>query len=320
MNTTQHIKQQLIIPDDDANLRLDLSLSKLLPEYSRTQIQDWIESGAILLDGQPAKSRTKVRGGEQVTVDALIKQQPAWEAQPIPLNIVHEDDSILIINKPAGLVVHPGAGNANSTLLNALLHHAPELQQLPRAGIVHRLDKETSGLLVIAKTTAALRSLTQQIKKRTMSREYKCIVYGKFISGGKVDASMDRHPLQRKRMAVVDNGKPAITHYRIAEKYRSMTLLTIKLETGRTHQIRVHMAHIRHPVVGDPVYGGRVQLAKHMTPALIQGLRQFKRQSLHAFALGFDHPETGDPVRFEIPLPEDMQNLIRLLREDAAES
>ncbi len=314
------IKQQLIIPDSYANLRLDLALSKILPEYSRTQIQEWIETGAIRVDGKAAKARLKVTGGEQITIDAAIKQQPEWEAQEIPLNIVHEDDSILIINKPAGLVVHPGAGNADRTLLNALLHHAPQLQQLPRAGIVHRLDKETSGLLVIAKTPAALKSLTHQIKKRTMVREYQCIVYGRFISGGKVDAPIDRHPLQRKRMAVVETGKPAITHYRIAQKFRALTFLTVKLETGRTHQIRVHMAHIRHPVVGDPVYGGRVQLAKNMTPDLIQALRQFKRQALHAFALGFDHPESGEFVRWEAPMPADMQELVKVLQQDAAEA
>lgn len=319
MKTVQLIKHQLIIPDSDANLRLDQALSKILPEYSRTQIQQWIEAGAVLVDGQPSKPRTKLRGGEQVSIEASLKQQPEWEAQAIPLDIVYEDDSVLIINKPAGLVVHPGAGNADRTLLNALLHHAPDLQQLPRAGIVHRLDKETSGLLVIAKTPLALKSLTHQIKKRTMVREYQCVVYGTFISGGKVDAPIDRHPMQRKRMAIVETGRPAVSHYRIAEKFPALTLLSIKLETGRTHQIRVHMAHIRHPVVGDPVYGGRVQLAKNMTPALIQALRQFKRQALHAFALGFEHPESKEHMRWEAPMPDDMRALVNALKQDAAE-
>lgn len=314
------IKHQLIIPETEADLRLDLALSKILPDYSRTQIQEWIEAGAVLLNGHPTKTRTKVKGGEEISINATAKQQPQWEAQEIPLNIVYEDDSVLVINKPAGLVVHPGAGNADRTLLNALLHHAPALQDLPRAGIVHRLDKETSGLLVIAKTAAALKSLTHQVKKRTMLREYQCIVYGRFISGGKVDAPIDRHPIQRKRMAVIETGKPAITHYRIAEKFRALTFLTVKLETGRTHQIRVHMAHIRHPVVGDPVYGGRVQLAKNMSPALIQALRQFKRQALHAFALGFTHPESDEFVRWETPMPEDMQALLTVLKQDAKEA
>lgn len=316
----KHIKHQLIIPDAHVDQRLDFVLSKILPDYSRTQIQEWIDEGTILLNGKPTKARTKVLGGEEVTIDATVKPQPEWEAQEIPLNIVHEDNSVLVINKPAGLVVHPGAGNADRTLLNALLHHVPALQDLPRAGIVHRLDKETSGLLVIAKTAAALKSLTHQIKKRTMLREYQCVVYGSFISGGKIDAPIDRHPLQRKRMAVIETGKPAITHYRIAEKFRGFTLLTVKLETGRTHQIRVHMAHIKHPVVGDPVYGGRVQLAKNMSSALIQVLRQFKRQALHAFALGFDHPDTGEFVRWETPMPADMQELVKALKQDAKEA
>jgi len=315
----KQIKHQLVIPDSDIGIRLDVALTKMLPDYSRTQIQDWIESGSVLLNGEVAKTRTKLRGGESVTIDATRKQQPEYEAQDIPLNIVYEDDSVLLINKPAGLVVHPGAGNSDRTLLNALLHHAPQLQELPRAGIVHRLDKETSGLLVVAKTPRAHKSLTHQIKKRTMAREYQCIVYGTFISGGKVDAPIDRHPLQRKRMAIVETGKPAVSHYRIAEKFRALTLLTVKLETGRTHQIRVHMSHIRHPVVGDPTYGGKVQLAKNMTQLLIDALRKFKRQALHAVALGFTHPETGEFMRWEIPLPDDIKHMLSVLREDAKE-
>jgi 23S rRNA pseudouridine1911/1915/1917 synthase len=231
---------------------------------------------------------------------------------------VHEDEALIIINKPVGMVVHPGAGNSNQTLLNALIHYAPQLKQLPRAGILHRLDKNTSGLLIIAKTPLALKNLSQQLKKRTLLREYQAIIYGKLISGGKVEAPIGRHPFQRKRMAVVDTGKPAITHYRIAEKYRAHTRLTVRLETGRTHQIRVHMAHIHHPIVGDTAYGGRVQLTKGMTPELIQQLRQYKHQALHAFALGFTHPVSQEWMRFECELPYDMQELIAALRNDKA--
>ena len=309
IKTAQLIKQ-LIIPDADANVRFDVSLSKLLPEYSRTQVQAWIESGEALLDGQPAKPRTKVRGGEEVTVEATVKEQPAWEAQPIPLNIVHEDESILIINKPPGLVVHPGAGNANSTLLNALLHHAPELQLLPRAGIVHRLDKETSGLLVIAKTPAALKSLTHQIKERSMTREYQCVVYGKFISGGKVDAPIDRHPIHRKRMAVTDDrGREARTGYRVLERLRGATWVEAVLHTGRTHQIRVHFQFLGSPVVGDATYGKvqnqrLTQTSGYTAP----------RQMLHARKLSFRHPRKAKTLKVEAPLPADFQAALTALR------
>ncbi len=308
----------LIIPDIHANERLDQTLAKLLPEYSRTQIQDWIDSGQVLVDGKIVKAKARVKGGESVSVQVTHKQQPQFAAQSIPLNIVHEDEAVIIINKPAGLVVHPGAGNADSTLLNALLHHVPELRDLPRAGILHRLDKDTTGLLVIAKTAAALKDLSYQLKKREILREYQAIVYGDMISGGMVDAPIGRHGLQRKRMAVTETGKPAITHYRVAEKYRAHTRLKIRLETGRTHQIRVHMSHIHHPIVGDIAYGGRVQLTKNMTLELIQTMRGFKRQALHAFALGFIHPLTDEFTRWEIDLPDDMKELINQLRDDVA--
>lgn len=317
-NDNQKINLTLTIPDSHALERVDQALAKLMPDYSRTQIQEWIEANAILINGKPTKAKTKLKGGEHVTVDANIKSQPQWEAQAIPLQIVHEDEALIIINKPVGLVVHPGAGNANSTLLNALLHHSPQLQNLPRAGIIHRLDKNTSGLLIIAKTQSAYKHISKQLKERSILREYQAIVYGTMISGGTVDAPIDRHPIQRKRMAVVDTGKTAITHYRVAEKYRAHTRLNLKLETGRTHQIRVHMLYIRHPIVGDTEYGGRVQLAKGMTPELILALREFKRQALHAFALGLIHPISQEFIRWEIDIPEDMQNLITVLKQDAA--
>lgn len=307
----------LIIPDNYHHMRLDQALAQLLPDYSRTQIQEWIAMGSILINGIPTKAKTKVKGGETISIEIIAKPAPTWEPQAMPLSIVYEDDALLVINKPAGLVVHPGAGNASHTLLNALLHHADSLRMLPRAGILHRLDKDTSGLLVIAKTAAALKSLSQQLKKRTLIREYQAIVYGHLISGGRIETPIGRHPLQRKRMAVVDTGKPAITHYRIMEKYRAHTRLKVQLETGRTHQIRVHMSHIHHSLVGDAVYGGRVQLTKGMSAELIQLLRHFKRQALHAWALGFSHPVTGELMRFESNLPEDMIQLIAELRKDS---
>lgn len=317
---TEKIHQNLVIPDDLAGLRLDVALAKLLPEYSRTLIQDWIKNGNIKLDGELPKRRNVVIGGEKVQIDATLKAQPIYTAQPIDLDIIYEDEAILVINKPVGMVVHPAAGNPNSTLLNALLHHAPELQKLPRAGIIHRLDKDTSGLLVIAKTQPALMSLTKQLKARTITRIYQAIVNGVMTSGGMVDEPMGRHPVARKRMAVIDTGKPAITHYRIIERYRDHTRIKVQLETGRTHQIRVHMAHIRYPLLGDQTYGGRLQLPKGATPELVKILRQFKRQALHAYELGFIHPVTKEDVSFQAPIPDDMQELIRILKDDAAKN
>lgn len=317
MNTNSNKNNLVVtIPDELVNERLDQALAKLLPEYSRTQLKQWIETDQVTLNGISVKAKTRVKGGDLITVHPVLRPEPTWKAQNIPLVIVHEDDAVIIINKPAGLVVHPGAGNADATLLNALLHHAPELKALPRAGILHRLDKDTSGLLIIAKTPEALKHLSHQLKQRTLSREYQTIVYGELISGGKVDAPIDRHPVQRKRMAVVETGKHAVTHYRVMEKYRSLTRLKVKLETGRTHQIRVHMSHIRHPIAGDVLYGGRVQLSKGMSEALILNLRKFKRQALHAFAVGFIHPISEEWVSFEADIPEDMQQLIAVLRED----
>ena len=317
MNTNSNKNNQVVtIPDELANERLDQALAKLLPEYSRTQIKQWIENEQVTLNGATVKAKTRIKSGDIIAVQPVLRPEPQWLAQNIPLTIVHEDDAVLIINKPAGLVVHPGAGNADSTLLNALLHHLPDLKSLPRAGILHRLDKDTTGLLMIAKTPAALKHLSAQLKNRTLVREYQAIVYGALISGGKVDAALDRHPLQRKRMAVTETGKTAVTHFRVMEKYRSITRLKVKLETGRTHQIRVHMSHIHHPIVGDVVYGGRVQLAKGMSEELIQCLRKFKRQALHAFSLGFAHPETEEWLTFTADVPDDMQQLITVLRDD----
>lgn len=314
---TDKIHHHTVVPDELGGQRLDQAIAKLLPDYSRTQIQDWIKSGNLKVDNAIVKARMIVMGGETITIDAERKAQPQWEAQAIDLNIVYEDEALLVINKPAGMVVHPAAGNANSTLLNALLHHCPDLKTLPRAGIIHRLDKDTTGLLVIAKTPQALMHLTKQLKARTITRLYQTIVSGMIISGGTVDAPIARHPINRKRMAVIDTGKHAVTHYRVVEHYRAHTRLKVQLETGRTHQIRVHMAYIHHPLLGDPVYSGRLQLPKGATPELVNQLRQFRRQALHASELGLVHPVTSKPMSWQAPLPDDMKTLIDVLKKDA---
>lgn len=311
---TKHI---LNIPDDMIGMRLDQALVKLLPQYSRTQIQDWIKAEKIKMNGLPARAKTTVMGSEEITVNAELKPQPNWEAQPIALNVVYEDEALLVINKPVGLVVHPAAGHADNTLLNALLHHAPTLKVLPRAGIIHRLDKDTSGLLVIAKTSDALKYLSIQLKARKLIRIYQAIVMGVLTSGGTIDEPIGRHPVARKRMAVIDNGKPSVTHYRVIERYRAHTRVKVQLETGRTHQIRVHMAHIHYPILGDQVYGGALRLPKGCTPELREALKQFKRQALHASELGLVHPVSRKEMRWQVGIPDDMEKLVGLLKEDA---
>jgi 23S rRNA pseudouridine1911/1915/1917 synthase len=313
----QDEKISLIPPAEVAGLRLDQALARLLPQYSRARIQQWIEEKRVLVEGRVPRQRDKLRGGERIEI--RVSREPAgeWQAQPIPLTVVYEDGEILVIDKPAGLVVHPGAGNPAGTLLNALLHHAPELALLPRAGIVHRLDKETSGLLVVAKTERARLDLIQQLKERSLAREYLALVQGIVIAGGTVDAPIGRHASVRTRMAVSGRGRPAVSHYRVEKKFRAHTLLRVKLESGRTHQIRVHMAHLKHPLVGDPVYSGRLQLPKGASPELVEALRGFKRQALHAARLGLVHPATGSNMAWESPLPEDMRALLAVLEKDA---
>lgn len=314
------IQHTIIIPDNLCGMRLDQALAKLLPDYSRTQLQTWIKNAEITVDNKSAKAKDTVLGGETIQLSATLKQQPAWDAQAIALDIIYEDDDLLVINKPVGMVVHPAAGHKDSTLLNALLHHAPTLQQLPRAGIIHRLDKDTSGLLVIAKTQIALKELNKQLKARTITRIYQAIVLGVLASGGTIDEPIGRHPIKRKSMTVIETGKPAITHYRVIERYRAYTRIKVQLETGRTHQIRVHMTHIHHPLLGDQTYGGRLQLPKGATPDLINQLRHFKRQALHASELGLIHPVTQQPLTWHAPIPNDMQTLIDVLKEDAKKS
>ena len=304
------------VPFEMAGMRLDQALAELFTDYSRSKLQTWIKAGRVQVNGLALKPRDKLEGGEVITLDAEAEVVVTSEAEAIPLDIVFEDESILIVNKPAGLVVHPAVGNWNGTLLNALLNHDPNLETLPRAGIVHRLDKETSGLLMIAKTLQAHNSLTQQLQDRSITREYQAITRGRMTAGGTVDEPIGRHPTERKRYAVRENGKVAVTHYRVGQRFTRHTLVQVKLETGRTHQIRVHMAHIRFPLLGDQVYGGRFQMPPDCSERLEKELRSFKRQALHAAKLGLQHPVTDEYCEWEQPLPEDMTRLLEALAEN----
>lgn len=302
---------------DQAGKRLDQVVASLFSDYSRSRLQRWIKDGRVLLDGKPCRSKDKVWGGEQVSLEPVLETEVVSRPQAIPLEILFEDESLLVVNKPVDMVVHPAAGNPDGTLLNALLYHHPDLNQIPRAGIVHRLDKATSGLLVVAKTLQAQTSLVGQLQERSVKREYVAIVQGVMTAGGKVDAPIGRHPVQRTRMAVHPSGKTAVTHYRVEAHYRAHTLLRINLETGRTHQIRVHMAHIHHPLLGDPDYGGRLRLPAGASPALVAVLQSFRHQALHARRLGLIHPASGEEMAWEATLPMDMRQLLDELERDS---
>lgn len=304
------------VPDRAAGRRFDAVLAELFPEFSRSRLAEWIKSGDATLNGKTLRPRDPVRGGETVHLRAVLETQTHSEPEDIALEIVHEDADVFVLNKPAGLVVHPGAGNPTGTLVNALLHRDPSLATLPRAGIVHRLDKDTSGVMVVARTLQAHTTLVAQLAAREVHRQYLAVVTGALVSGGTANAPIDRHPRDRLRMAVREDGRDATTHYRLRERFRAHTLLECRLETGRTHQIRVHMAHLKHPIVGDPLYGGPLKLPKGASDALIERLRGFKRQALHAETLEFAHPTGGHPIRCSAPMPEDMQALVRDLRDD----
>lgn len=305
-----------VVPDTRAGRRFDAVLAELFPEFSRSRLSAWIKSGDVLLDGEVVRPRESLRGGEVVTLTATLETQTADLPEDIPLNVLHEDDEVLVIDKPAGMVVHPGAGNRTGTLVNALLFRDPALALVPRAGVVHRLDKDTSGVMVIARTLQAHTALVAQLSARDVHRQYVAVVVGPMVSGGTVDAPIDRHSRDRLKMAVQEGGRDAVTHYRVRERYRAHTALECRLETGRTHQIRVHMQSIRHPIVGDPLYGGALKLPKAATDDLVATLRGFRRQALHAETLEFVHPSTGEPLRVSAPIPEDMQRLMRILKED----
>ena len=302
-------------------LRLDQVLADLFPEYSRSKLKTWIQGGNVSVDGQVITvPRHKMQMDEVVTVSAEIEVQVTSQPQDIALDIVYEDEHILVINKPADLVVHPGAGNPSGTVLNALLNHVPEIDKVPRAGIVHRLDKDTTGLMVVAKTIPAQTHLVDQLQTRVMSREYEAVAMGTMVAGGVVDEPIGRHATKRTHMAVRENGKPAVTHFRVIEKFRAYTHLRLKLETGRTHQIRVHMAHIKHPLLGDPTYSGRPRLPKGASDDFINTLRGFQRQALHAAQLSLYHPETEEWMTWQAPLPQDMQDLLAAVRLDSKEN
>jgi len=316
--TIQIIQLHAQIELEQAGQRLDQALAKLFPDYSRSRLQQWVKEGLVTVDGQTCRPRDKVQGGEQIELEARLEEQVECNPQAIPLDLIFEDEQLLVINKPAGLVVHPAVGNRDGTLQNALLNHDPDLIQLPRAGIVHRLDKETSGLLVVARTPMAHKTLVEQLQAREVKREYRAIAKGVLVAGGTVDAPIGRHPVHRVKQAVVPGGKPAVTHYRVLERFAHHSYLRVNLETGRTHQIRVHMAHIRHALVGDPVYGGRLQMPAGVSPELENALRRFRRQALHARRLGLNHPTSGEWVEWEVPVPQDMAELLEVLRADTA--
>jgi len=306
---------KIIIPDRLIGSRLDAAISEMLPELSRNKITSWIKSGEILIDSNLFKPKEKVLGGEIIEMNVSPEENTNWIAEDIKLDIVFEDDEILILNKPSGLVTHPGAGNTHGTLANGILFARPELGQLDRAGIVHRLDKDTSGLMVIAKTETAKLSLIKQLESHSVSREYSAIVYGSMVTGGMVDEPIGRDSVNRQKQAVTKSGKPAITHYRVIEKFRNFTLIKAILETGRTHQIRVHMSHIGHSLLGDFTYGGKVKFPKGATDELKQAIKNFPRQALHAKKLSINHPKDNKELSWKSKLPEDLDNMINILRE-----
>ena len=312
--TVEKISLNAIVPQHMHGQRLDSVAVNLFEGYSRAVLQKWIKAGCLTVNGEHRKPKDKVLSQDYLVLTAKLKMVTDWIPEALPLDIVFEDSALLVINKPAGLVVHPAAGNYTGTVANALLYYYSESRQLPRAGIVHRLDKDTTGLMVVAKCTSTYYHLVEQLQQRSVSRKYKAIAEGVLVSGGKVDAPIGRHSFNRLKMAVTDRGKTAVTHYRVAERFAAHTLIDLQLETGRTHQIRVHMQYIYHPLLGDPLYGGRPKIPTGASDSLLVGLRNFKRQALHAWSLGFIHPEDGRILEFIAPLSLDMESLIGLLR------
>ena len=313
----QQVQLTATVTESQLGQRLDLTLAELFPDYSRSRIKEWILARQVYVnDVVIDKPKEKVLGGERVEIRAEIEEEQRWEAQNIALNIVYEDEHILVINKPRDLVVHPGAGNPDGTVLNALLYHYPEIADVPRAGIVHRLDKDTTGLMVVAKTVPAQTHLVESLQLREITREYEAVAIGTMTAGGTVNEPISRHSTKRTHMAVHPMGKPATTHYRIMEHFRAHTRLRLRLETGRTHQIRVHMSHITHPLVGDQLYGGRPRPPKGASEEFIAALRKFDRQALHATMLRLYHPITGIEMEWHAPLPQDMVDLIAALKAD----
>jgi len=314
---SEKVQHKDTVPESCLGKRLDQSIAVMFPDYSRSRLKEWILAGQVSVNGEvQTRAREKMYGGESIEINAEIEAEIRFIAQDLPLNIIYEDDDILVINKPAGFVVHPGAGNPDGTVLNALLHHCPQLDIVPRAGIVHRLDKDTTGLMVVAKTVAAQTHLVEALQAREITREYEAICNGLMTAGGLVDEPIGRHSTKRTQMAVSFVGRPSVTHYRVMEKFRLHTRLRLRLETGRTHQIRVHMSYISHPLVGDPVYGGRPRPPKNATTELREELKVFKRQALHAAMLSLYHPITGELMTWHAEIPDDLAKLTEILRED----
>jgi 23S rRNA pseudouridine1911/1915/1917 synthase len=320
VSSLSRVVRRVSVPTELAGRRLDQAAAALLPEFSRTRLRAWIDAGALTIGDRAAKARMLLKGGEELALDAELEVAVEAGAEAIPLSVLYADDALLVIDKPVGLVVHPGAGNRSGTLQNALLHGYPELELLPRAGLVHRLDKDTSGLLLVARTLASHTALTAALERRDIKRTYRAICQGALTGGGSIDAPIGRHRRERTKMAVTESGRPARSHYRVVERFRAHTYCEIELETGRTHQIRVHMAHIRAPLLGDPVYGGRPKLPPAAGDALRAALQGFRRQALHASRLRLAHPETGAELDFQSPLAPDLAALLALLRADAAEA
>jgi len=314
--TGEFREHALTLAPEAAGLRFDQALAQALPQYSRARLKTWIESGAVQVDGRPLRGKDRVLGGEQVRICAQLPAAGRVQAEPMPLAVVYRDRSLLVIDKPAGLVVHPGAGNLRHTLQNALLALDPKLALVPRAGLVHRLDKDTSGLLLVARTPEAHTMLTAAMAARDITREYLAVCTGVMTGGGTIDEPIGRHRTLRTRMAVRSDGRAAVTHYRVERRFRAHTLVRVTLETGRTHQIRVHLAHIGFPVVGDPVYGGRRRIPKGSSSALAAELESFPRQALHAARLTLVHPLTQREDQWRSPLPSDMQRLLDALEAD----
>ena len=297
-------------------MRLDQICAQLFNDYSRSRLQAWIAQGQLTLNGEQASQRDLVKHQDALVLNANLVLDPGVRAEDIALDIVYEDDALIVVNKPAGLVVHPGAGNTSGTLVNALLHYAPELDALPRAGLVHRIDKDTTGLLVVARTLESHSYLVEALQAREINREYEAVVRGQLVAGGTIDKPIERDPRDRTKMAIRQGGRESVTHYRVLERFKSHTRLRLKLETGRTHQIRIHMASEKHPLVGDPVYGGRLAIPAGTSASLEQMLRGFNRQALHARRLGLIHPVSGERMDWQVAPPEDMQRLVASLRED----
>jgi len=317
LDETQELKRlEAVVPLDMAGNRIDQVMAKLFPDFSRSRITDWIKQGRATVDGELWKPKARVAGGELLELSAIVESHTEAVPQEIPLDVVFEDQHLIVINKPAGLVVHPAAGNHDGTLLNGLLFQYPELKNLPRGGIVHRLDKDTTGLMVVARSEKAHKSLVEQLQERSMGREYQAIVSGVMTAGGCIDEPIGRHPTVRTKMAVHHAGKPAVTHYRVAERFTAHTLLDVKLETGRTHQIRVHLSYIHYPLVGDRVYAGRTRIPAGVSEELKQVIRDFPRQALHARRLELLHPDSGELCSWEVPLPADMEQLLLALRDE----